>query len=57
MSKAPAPVKPKKRGFRGGNGTSSYRTTMKSSGNQAQATANAGAESDSSKEWINKINS
>jgi len=50
MSKAPAPVKPKKRGFRGGNGTSSYRTTMKSSGNQAQATANAGAESDSSKE-------
>jgi hypothetical protein len=52
MSKAPAPEKPKRRGFRGGaNGTSSYRTTMKSSGQPAQASAKDGAESESSKEW------
>lgn len=31
MSKEPAPVKPKKRGFRGAGGNSTYRTTMKSS--------------------------
>ena len=34
----------------GANGTSSYRTTMKSSGQPAQASAKDGAESDSSKE-------
>ena len=32
LSKEPAPVKPKKRGFKGGANNSSYRTTMKSSG-------------------------
>ena len=48
MSKAPAPVKPKKRGFRGGAANSSYRTTMKSSGQPQPSEKEKGAESDSS---------
>ena len=47
MSKAPAPVKPKKRGFRGA-ANSSYRTTMKSSGQPNPSDKEKGAESDSS---------
>lgn len=48
LSKEPAPVKPKKRGFRGGANNSSYRTTMKSSGQPQPSDKDKGAESDSS---------
>ena len=46
LSKEPAPVKPKKRGFRGGANNSSYRSTMKSSG--PKQVEDKGAESESS---------